>query len=1026
MDASSMELFPKSMILGLINNAALLITLAFLYDSFSRSVNLRSSGPKRIALSLALGGIAMAVMLNPWELRPGLFFDTRSILLGVTGLFFGLTPTILATLMVSGVRLAQGGIGLSMGLGVIVVSSSIGLAWGHWRGRDLSRLTLGELFIFGIVLHLAMLACVFMLPSELAWETFGRIALPVLVIYPLATAALGNLLVRRYVRNQVARRLEESESRYQSLFEDNHAVMLLIDPETEVIVDANPAASAFYGWPRERLRGMDLAVIHDPSLNEGSIILTQTVKGQSLFFQGLHRLADGRIRDVEVYGGPLRYLGRMLLYTIVVDSSSRKEVERNLMESEKRFRLVVESAPNGIFVQARGQFAYLNTQACQCLGVSSPERLLGTSVLERFAFEDRGKVAERIRQLNEHRKAVPLVEESMLRLDGTCFMAEVAAVPISWDGVDGALVFFWDITDRKKTEDRMRLNEARLQSLFTMTRLEMASMDDLLSHAVSEARQLTESRFGCVFVLREEDDRLSLASWSGRVDWVCEGLRLGEGYSLDELEPWSEAVRQCQPLVVYGRIKAGLVGRHEQRSRDAARRSLCVPVVSDGTVTALLVVADKDGEYDASDIRQASLLMDALWRMVARKRDAEALLVAKEAAEKASRAKSEFLANMSHELRTPLNGIQGMTQLLALTELTAEQQEYVDAAMTSCRRLTRLLGDILDLSRVESGKLGLMIEPFSLEDCIAAMTAAFEPACLEAGLTWVVDVAPGTPRILRGDEGRVRQILYNLIGNAVKFTRIGGVRLEIAAGPTNRHGERYILFTVTDTGIGIPADQLEQIFEAFHQVERSFTRRFQGAGLGLAIVRRLVLLMGGCIAIESKEGGGTECTCALPLYCPVESRAEQSSPDAREETPTLTPLRKRILVAEDDTINALAVRRLLEKMGHAVFVAKNGREAVEMAHDIQPDVIFMDVGMPLLDGVQASVAIREAAALSGKASVPIIALTAHVMAGDREWLLDVGMDGYLAKPVDRDNLVATLGKVLSGKDGVTDTPLMPA
>jgi len=989
-----MEFFPKSMLLGLANNAALLLVLAFLYDSFTRAEAAHASFSRRVLMGLCLGVIAMAVMLNPWELRPGLFFDTRSILLGVTGLFFGFVPTALATVMVACLRLGQGGVGLYVGVMVSIAAGLIGLAWRQWRKDRLAGLGLGELYVFGLVVHVAMLACMLLLPGHYALMTLRRITLPVLLVYPLVTAGLGLLMVRRLARNQLVLHLAESESRYQSLFENNHAVMLLIDPVSGAVVDANPSACAYYGWTREEIRQKRMHEINTLPPDAVKAAMETATTRRATTFNFRHRLADGHIREVEVNAGPIRLMGRELLYSVIIDVTDRLEAQHRLIESETRFRQLVEHAPSGVFVQTDGVFAYANPQARSFLGADTPEALIGTAALDRVAIHDRDRARARIHDLNVNRRAAPLVEETMLRLDGEAFLAEVAAVPVAWDGKEGALVFFRDITERKRDEERLRLGEARMQSLFAVTQMEAADLDELLVHAVEEVRRLTVSRFGCMFLQDEADGRLS------RVAEACDAqcLRHRPDGFFERHVPgqWSEALATRRPVVV----PAGKAGSDGE--------TVCVPIVSDERVVAMLVVAGKREPYDASDMRSISLFLDTVWRMVARRRDAAALLAAKEAAERASRVKSEFLANMSHELRTPLNGIQGMTQLLATTSLTPEQHEYVHAALISCRRLTRLLGDILDLSRVESGKLTLLPEPFRLADLLSAVTAAFMPVCREAGIDWGTEVAPGVPEVLFGDEGRVRQVLYNLVGNAVKFTKTGGVRLEVWAGPVNASGYGSVFFAVTDTGVGIPESELERVFEAFRQVERSFSRRFQGAGLGLAIVRRLLDLMQGTISVESEVGRGTRFVCALPLVQPGAQGDEGRALPTAAAPGTATGVR--VLVAEDDAINAMGISRMLEKLGHVVTVARNGQEAVELALTIRPDCIFMDVGMPVLDGVKATARIRERTRDAGQNPIPVIAMTAHAMAGDRENLLAAGMDDYVSKPVDQEALATALAR----------------
>ncbi|QLA14461.1 response regulator [Desulfolutivibrio sulfodismutans DSM 3696] len=388
----------------------------------------------------------------------------------------------------------------------------------------------------------------------------------------------------------------------------------------------------------------------------------------------------------------------------------------------------------------------------------------------------------------------------------------------------------------------------------------------------------------------------------------------------------------------------------------------------------------------------------------------EQLVVAKDKAESASVAKSEFLANMSHEIRTPLNGVLGMLQLLKDAEPNSEQMEYIRIAIKSTNRLTRLLADILDISKIESGKMQLLEAEVDFRKIKESIEEVFAGTAREKGIDLTFSWAEDFPETLRGDEVRLHQILFNLVGNAIKFTDTGSVRVFASVLPFSAQADIRVLITVADTGIGISDDNLKKIFEPFVQVEGSYTRRFQGAGLGLSIVRKIVDLMCGTVAIESGLGKGTTVYLSLPFAYGGEA-ARDAAYEARENTPGVgRPWR--ILFAEDDAVSSIAGKRMLEKAGYSVTTAKDGQEVLDLLAGQDVDLILMDIQMPVLDGVETAKAIRRASHLGAKSRIPIIAVTAYAMTGDREKLLASGMNDYIAKPVDKARLVEVIGRVM--------------
>ncbi len=557
--------------------------------------------------------------------------------------------------------------------------------------------------------------------------------------------------------------------------------------------------------------------------------------------------------------------------------------------------------------------------------------------------------------------------------------------------------------DLQRARQDLQQERARTQQLLAELERQNAELDRLRSsvHRESNSRLLAEEALG------ETRDRLELAvdaaelalwEWQLPSTQVFLTARWGEMLGDVALEGYWDITTLMDRVHPEDRdgVQAALRSlRKENKERAHAQ----FRVRSAGEwlwIESHAMVAERDA------LGQPLRLMGTHADINERKGIEADSLRARELAEDASRAKSEFLANMSHEVRTPLNALMGLSRLLSDSPLNAEQKSWLDLMNTSADALLALLNDVLDLSKIEAGKLEIESVPFDLHKTLKDVGALYSEQARAKPLSFDLELAPDLPQQVQGDPGRLRQVLGNLLSNALKFTPRNG-RIVVTAGVDETHAPNQLYFQVTDSGVGISAKQQRTIFDAFTQADASTARRYGGSGLGLAICSRLVKLMGGGIELHSALGQGSRFVVTLPLPA-AEDPAVDTKGD-RHDTHALQQTAERfgglhVLVAEDHPVNELLTNQLLQRLGCTVLNARDGEQAVQLWSQGGVDLLLMDVQMPGFSGLQATRRIREMEADRGSPRTPIVAVTANAMNGDRDACLAAGMDAYVSKPVD--------------------------
>jgi PAS domain S-box-containing protein len=795
-----------------------------------------------------------------------------------------------------------------------------------------------------------------------------------------AALALAIQQRRRYVtaEKQFRRLLEQSEARSRNLFENVPIGIYRTTPDGRVLL-ANPALVRMSGYGSFlELSARSLKEQgFEPEYARESFKAELERVGEILGREALWRTTDGRTITVRENARVVRDEAGAILYYegTVEDVTARRRAERALAEANSKLEAVIRQSPLAIStLDLKGRVTSWNPAAERIFGWAEDELLGGKIPIFRYGDQELRRRLEAC-----HRgEFVRGGERQTVRKDGAPLEASLwtAALRDVSGSVTGSLVMLADDTERKRREAQLFDTEQRYRELF-------------------------ENAHDIVYSIDLEGNYTSINKAGERLLGYqrAELLRMN---IVDLLEPDQiEYVRQKIEVRLAG--APALPFEITCRKKDGSRLELEVSgrlMFRDGKPVAIQGITrditerkqwERQLEQSAQELKQKNAALS------------EALAAAREASE----AKSRFLANMSHELRTPIHGVFGMTDLLLASTLSAEQREYSEAIRLSAEALLATISDILDVTKIEAGRLALDPAPFDPRSMVDDVVRGFRPKAERKRIGLNCSIGDGLPEMVRGDIGRLRQVLTNLVGNALKFTEHGEVEVRLAADEETER-RATLLFTVADTGIGVAPEHALTIFGAFAQVDNSSTRRYDGAGLGLAISKHLIENMGGSIGFENRPGGGSKFWFRVPLAKqPVAPAAEVRG---AEELPGKPRGTARVLLADDNELNRRIGLRMLERAGYEVAAVTNGKLAVTEVLTGRYDAVLMDVQMPEMDGFEATAQIRREEGLARH--TPVIAMTARASSGDRERCISAGMDDYISKPVSRQELILAIERWL--------------
>ncbi|ARA92498.1 hybrid sensor histidine kinase/response regulator [Rhodothermaceae bacterium RA] len=804
---------------------------------------------------------------------------------------------------------------------------------------------------------------------------------PLVPVVDRFAIALEGCLAHQHLQEEAARRRiaeahhRDREAQFSSLFQHANDGILVFDTDGRPVT-CNRRGLAMLGYPDEadlpaHVKALHPAEAHDLVAYAWESVLADGFMAYEIPFQR----RDGSRFTAEVSASLVDTLAQPLVQAIVRDVTERKEAQLALQESVIRLFTVIETVEDGITLStADDHFIIFNSKMQEITGYTSDEANQPGFLLRLYP-EAASDPDERARIEAIHRGTHVRNAETTIRArDGSRRTLLVSTAQIYQKGQPLYLSAFRDITERKRVEAEIQRLKLFYEQILETMPVQLAVLD-------------TGGRYRYVnpSYVPDAQHRQALL---GQTD---AGYPAAQGLDEPGIARRQHLLRQCI----------------EERRTVAFEETTTTPDGPRHVARFLTPLFGPDGEVD-------QVLAYGL-DITERKEAEEALREAKTLAEESTRLKEQFLANMSHEIRTPLNAVIGMTNLLLDTHPTDAQRQYLEAISFSADNLLALINDVLDLSKINAGKIEFEAEPFHLRDLAQGLETMFRFRAQEKGLDLAVRVADDVPNDLVGDRVRLNQILMNLVGNALKFTSQGHVHVMVrraAAAPADPTTIR-LDFVVEDTGIGIEPERQDTIFETFAQGATDVTRTYGGTGLGLAIVKQLVEMQDGAIMLESTPGAGSTFTVTLPFGRAAQPAGRAEPPPAADAEPDALPdlSGKRVLVVEDNPFNQMVARGVLERWGLEVDLADNGRIAVDKVRQGRYDVILMDIRMPEMDGLEATRRIR---ALPGVApDLPILALTASALSERRAEVLEAGMNGFLTKPFVPRHLQRTLAAHLS-------------